>query len=86
MHNFSFTFIIKDHTVCSEKMAEAIYEAGGDDSGVGSSEGIVSVHFDREAESLDAAIRSAIGTVNRAGYQIARIEINEEEMAALLVG
>ena len=86
MQTFSFTCTIKNHTVCSEEMAEAICEAGGDDSGIGSSEGIVTIYLEREAESLDAAIRSAVATVYREGYQISRIEMDEAQMESLLAG
>jgi hypothetical protein len=56
------------------EMAEALF-AGCDDSNPWSSEGVVSVGFDREAASLGEAIGSAIKDVERAGYTVARVEV-----------
>lgn len=83
MNKYSFTFVVKGHSVCSDDMADAIYEAGADDAGVSSRDGIVHVHFDREAISLDEAIRSAIGNLSAAGYQAGRLEIEAETIQLL---
>jgi hypothetical protein len=59
------------------EIADTLHEAGCDDAGVGSCEGILSVDFDREAESLGDAIGSAVKNVEQAGYTIARIIVEE---------
>jgi len=37
--------------------------------------------FDRQADSLDDAVRSAIADVNAAGFRVSRIEINADSFA-----
>ena len=57
-------------------MAESLFEAGCDDATPWSSEGTVSVDFDREAESLGKAVGSAIEQVGQAGFRIARVVVD----------
>jgi hypothetical protein len=72
---YSFTLILAAVTEMTVEMADALFEAGCDDSSPWSSEGVVSVAFDREAESLGDAIGSAIKNVEAAGYTIARVDV-----------
>jgi hypothetical protein len=58
-----------------DDLANTLYGAGCDDAGVGSCEGVVSVAFDREAESLGDAIGSAVKDVERAGFAVARVDV-----------
>ena len=53
----------------------ACTEAGCDDAGVGSCDGVLTVDFDREAESLGKAIGSAVVQVEDAGFKVARVEV-----------
>ena len=78
LQSLGFTFTIKDHSVCSNEMAEAIHANGGDDASVGSSGGAVHVAFDRAADSLDEAIESAVRDLANAGYQVSHVEIDDE--------
>jgi hypothetical protein len=59
----------------SDEMADALFAAGCDDSTPWSSEGVAALDFDHDAESLEAAIRSAVADV-------AKVEIDD----ALLIG
>src|SRR4051812_32047349 len=77
MTTYSFTVILAGVNVITDEMANALYEAGCDDSTPGSRNGVVMVGFDREAENLGAAIGSAVEDVVRAGYKVARVEIEE---------
>jgi hypothetical protein len=72
---YSFTLILAAVTEMTVDMADALFEAGCDDSSPWSSEGVVSVAFDREAESLGDAIGSAIKNVEAAGYTVARVDV-----------
>jgi hypothetical protein len=72
---YSFTVILAGITEITVDIADALFEAGCDDGSPGSCEGIVSVDFDREAECLGDAIGSAVKDVARAGFAVARIEI-----------
>jgi hypothetical protein len=73
---YSFTLILAGVTEITVEMADALFEAGCDDATPGSCEGIVSVDFDREADSLGDAIGSAVKNVERAGYAVARVEVD----------
>jgi hypothetical protein len=77
MTTHSFTLILAGVDATMPEMAEALYEAGCDDSTPGSRCGVVMVHFDREAESLGDAIGSAIKDVEKAGYKVAKVEVEE---------
>jgi hypothetical protein len=72
---YSFTLILAGVTEITVAMADALFEAGCDDATAGSCEGIVSIDFDREAESLGKAIGSAITDVERAGFAVARVDV-----------
>ena len=72
---YSFTLILAGITEITVAMADALFEAGCDDASPGSRDGIVSVDFDREAESLGKAIGSTVADVERAGFAVARVDV-----------
>ncbi|HWE38200.1 MAG TPA: hypothetical protein VG406_16640 [Isosphaeraceae bacterium] len=71
----SFSLILAGVSELTVEIADALFEAGCDDATPASREGIVTVGFDREAESLGDAIGSAVKDVERAGYRVARVEV-----------
>jgi hypothetical protein len=74
MPTYDFQLVLSGVTSMTEEIADALYEAGCDDGTPFSSQGIASVGFSREAASLEDAVRSAIGDVNKAGFTVARVE------------
>jgi hypothetical protein len=64
-------------------LAERLYSIASDGLLV-SRGGEVFVAFDREADTLEQAVRSAIADVARAGARVLKIEIEHEEFAAWL--
>jgi hypothetical protein len=78
---YAFSVILKDESELTEDLAEALAAAGCDDGASRSSEGVVSVDFDRDADSLEHAIRSAVADVQKAGYRVARVEIEADALA-----
>jgi hypothetical protein len=80
MTKYEFTLILKGPLELTEDIADELFEAGCDDGTPGTCEGVFSIDFHREAESLEQAIRSAIGNVKAAGYQVERVEIAAEAM------
>jgi len=78
---YAFTVILKDESELTEDLAEALVEAECDDGSSKSCEGVVSIDFDREADSLEQAIRSAVADVQKAGYRVARVEIEADALA-----
>lgn len=83
MKTYEFTVILAEVDVMTDAMADAFYQAGCTDGSPFSGEGIAAVGFDREAASLEEAIKSAIADVERAGQRVARVEIGGEEIAAM---
>jgi hypothetical protein len=73
---YSFSLILAGVRELTVGMADALFEAGCDDATPASCEGVVSVDFDREADSLGDAIGSAVKDVERAGYAVARVDVD----------
>ena len=80
MTKYEFTLILKGPLELTEDIADELFEAGCDDGTPGTCEGVFSIDFHREAESLEQAIRSAIATVKAAGCEVERVEIAPETM------
>ncbi len=74
---YTFFLVLSGATELTDAMVEALFEAGCDDSTVGSCEGVVTIDFYREAENLGDAIGSAVKDVERAGFAVARVEIEK---------
>jgi len=78
MTKYEFTLILKGVRELTEDMADTLYEAGCDDGTPGTCNGIGTIDFHREADSLETAIRSAIANVKSAGYEVERVEIEAD--------
>ena len=78
MTKYEFSLILEGPLELTEDIADELFEAGCDDGTPGTCEGVFSIDFHREAESLEQAIRSAIGNVKAAGYEVERVEIAAE--------
>ncbi len=63
----------------SDEACEALYEAGCDDGTIVTRNKVTFIAFDRQADSLEEAIRSATADVRAAMFEIERVE-----MAALV--
>ncbi len=83
---YEFRVILKGLDDVSEELADALFEAGCDDSTPGVFCGVPHVDFDREANSLEAAIRSAIADVQKAGCVVEKVEIGRETFADVTAG
>ena len=71
MMTYEFTLIIRE---IGDERVEALY-ARCDDASTGRSNGVAYVAFDREAESLESAIDTAVGDLRSVGIQPLRIEM-----------
>lgn len=76
-----FTLFIKGLSEFTDEQADALYEAGCSDGSLASGDGQAWIGFDREADSLLAAVRSAINDIGKVGLEIDRVEIDQEEVA-----
>lgn len=86
MNKFEFTLFLGDLAEISDEAANALYEAGCDDASPASCDGMVWMTFHREANDLDAAIRSAMSDVRKAGYRVERLEIGRDALDELVAG
>ncbi len=77
---YTFTVVLGDQTEMTEELAEALAAAGCDDSLAGSSDGVAVVIFDREADSLEQAVRSAVADVQKAGCRAAWVRIESHSL------
>jgi len=62
---YSFTLFISTPNVDEETAANMLYESGCEDALFSVSEGVYSVDFDRESDSFDNAIASAIRDIKK---------------------
>ena len=83
MKTYEFVITLAKTVVQSDELAEALFEAGCDDGSVWSRGEVVQVGFSRESESLEAAIRSAIGDVQKAGAAVAEVTMEGDALTAL---
>ena len=81
MTTWEFTVRLAGVEEMSEELANALFKAGCDDGTAGSSCGIATVSFSREAPLLEEAIRSAIADIQKAGYRVECVQIEREELA-----
>ncbi len=68
-----FTLIVEGPDLQDEPFIDALFEAGCDDATVARIDGVQYIDFDREAESLDEAIISAVRDVEQVeGVRVTR--------------
>jgi len=80
MKNHEFRLVLAGLTDVSMGDADALYEAGCADATFGSCEEVAFGDFDRQADTLEDAIRSAIADVQKAGFTVARVEQVEQTL------
>jgi hypothetical protein len=78
---FGFRVILDGIDVMTDDIAESLYQSGCDDCSPFSSDGLAGAVFDREAPTLDAAVATALHDIRKAGYRVARVEIEAEDLA-----
>ena len=82
MIKYDFTLILSGSPELTEDMADSLFGAGCDDGTPGTCDNVFTIDFHRRASSLEEAIRSAIGNVQSAGYQVSRVEIDAQKVVA----
>ncbi len=76
---YEFSLILTQPDVTDEA-ADKLFEAGCDDGSILTRGGVTRIQFDRDAANLDAALASAIQSVERAGLSVSRVEIERHEV------
>jgi len=80
MKKYEFSLILKGSPELTEDIADELFEAGCDDGTPGTCNGVFSIDFHREGDSLEAAINSAIKNVESAGYEVEHVQIETGAM------
>lgn len=89
-YEFILTFALPDPEADPSAFTDALFAAGCDDATVGvGKRGSIALEFDREAASAEAAIRSAMATVQRAvpGAELVEVKpdlVNLSDIADLI--
>ena len=74
MTTYTFELVLTTPTF-SDADADRLHQAGADDATVVTRDGITRLVFDRQAPTLEDALRSATADTRAAGHNIARIEM-----------
>ena len=80
MKQHEFTLVLTADP--SDEQADRMYETF-DDGTIATVAGVPQIHFHRDAESLEDAIRSAIGDVRSVGFDVARVEMEPNAVAQI---
>ena len=78
MTTFEFTLHLHDR-ITAEADMDAVY-ARCKDATIATQGELTFVHFDRDANTLDEAVRSAIVDLNAAGFRVARVEMDVDSL------
>ena len=79
MATFDFKLVL-DQVEIDEAEADGLYARCKDGTLI-TAAGVTYMDFDRRANSLEAAVRSAIVAVNAAGFRVDRVEIEADSLA-----
>ncbi len=85
MKTYEFDVILKDVSEVTDDQADDLFAAGCDDGTPTACAGVVWIHFDREAASLEQAISSAVAQVQAAGFLVSKVELDVDAAASLEV-
>jgi hypothetical protein len=83
MKVYQFDVLLKDLPDMTDEQADRLFAAGCDDGTPTSCDGLAWIHFDREAVSLEDAIRSAVAQVHAAGMSVAKVQLDDDATVAL---
>lgn len=76
MKTYEFDVFLRDIAEVNDDQADALFAAGCDDGTPASCNGAAWIHFDRQAPSLEEAIRTAVAQVQAAGFTVSKIELD----------
>jgi hypothetical protein len=82
MAKYDFTVVLKGGPELSDELADKLFAAGCDDGSPGMCAGQTVIDFHRDADSLEAAIRSAVASVASAGCTVERVQLDASDLAA----
>ncbi len=82
MNSYEFKLVLANVDTIDQTLEDALFEAGCDDALLVCKNGVVYLEFDREAESLEDAILSAIHNVELANFRVKRVAPEDYANAA----
>jgi len=80
---YEFDVILKDLSEVTDDQADRLFAAGCDEGSPASCDGVAWIHFDKEATSLEEAIRSAVAQIQAAGFQVSKVELDVDAAVGL---
>jgi hypothetical protein len=83
MKTYEFDVVLKNVSEVTDEKGDALFAAGCDDGTPTCCEGVAWIHFDREAASLEEAIRSAIAQVQSVGFSVSKVELDANSAVSL---
>lgn len=83
MKTYEFDVVLKEVSEVTDDQADGLFAAGCDDGTPAGCDGVAWVHFDREAASLEEAIRSAVAQVQAAGFMVSKVELDVDAAVSL---
>lgn len=83
MKAYGFRVKLDGLDIMTEDIAESLYAAGCDDCSPFSADGLAGADFDRRASTLEAAVASALSDIRKAGFAVARVEVEAPDLAEL---
>ncbi len=83
MKTYEFDVVLKNVSEVTDDQADALFAAGCDDGTPVCCDGRVWIHFDRQAASLEDAIRLAVAHVQSAGFIVSKVELDANSAVSL---
>ena len=83
MKTYEFDVVLSAAQEVTDDLADELFAAGCDDGTLTSCDGVVWMHFDREAASLEEAIHSAVAQIQNAGFAVSKVELNVDAAVSL---
>jgi hypothetical protein len=79
MRSYEFEIVAAGSQELTDELAERLYEVT-DDCTVSACDRVISLHFARDADSFEGAVRSAIGHMQAVGLTAGRVVVDAAEL------
>jgi hypothetical protein len=86
MKTYEFDVVLKGVSEVTDDQANRLFAAGCDDATPAGCDGVVWIHFNREAASLEEAVATAVAQVQAAGFLVSKVELDVAAAVSLGTG
>ena len=83
MKTYEFDVFLEGVLEITDEQGDALFAVGCDDGTPTCCDGQAWVHFDREAPSLEEAIRSAVAQIQSAGFRVSKVQLDADASLSL---